>query len=68
MHTVTGTPGGTPAHAARPPLPTAVWVGTAGLLVLAAGVVAAVGTLVSAGPIPSAPSSAQSITVTPTGR
>ncbi len=68
MHTVTGTPNGPPAHAARPPLPTAVWVSAAGLLVLAAGVVAAVGAVVSAGPVPSAPSSAQSITVTPTGR
>jgi hypothetical protein len=68
VHTVTGAPSGPPGHAARAPMPAAVWVGAAGLLVLAAGLVAAVGTLVPAGPVPSAPSSAHSITVTPTGR
>ena len=68
VHTVTGAPSGPPAHAVRPPLPTAVWVTSAGLVALAAGLVAVIGAQVSGGAAPSAPSSAQSITVTPTGR
>lgn len=63
-HTVTGAPSGRPAHAARPPAQWAVWVVAAGLIAGAAAVAGAV-VLSAAGPAPSAPTSARSITTTP---
>lgn len=66
-HAVTGPPLRSAAHAARPsvPLSRALTMAAAGVVLLAAlgmGISACVG---SAGPVPSAPTSARLITVTP---
>ena len=66
-HTVTGPPGRSPAHAARPPAPVArvIAIGAAGFVLLAMiglGVWAYLG---SPGPSTSTPTSARLITVSP---
>lgn len=63
VHTVTGTPAGGPAHAARPPLRTAWWLA---VLAVAAGATVAAASLSQGGHATSTPGSAQSITVTRT--
>ena len=67
QNTVTGTPAGRAAHAARPPVPRTVWAAFGAAVLLTAGAAAALATLLpDTGEASGTPGSAQSITVTRT--
>lgn len=61
-HRVEPLPPGPAAHAVRPPIRKAAWLGAFATLAALAGVAMTAGLLSRAGPAPSTPTSAQSLT------